>query len=73
MLAALFARFTWVLCLYVVAIAGCTTITSIVEIDCERIEFYPPDATAMTADSAVYRGCDRAAYEGMVVRFRSAP
>lgn len=57
------------LCL-ALALAGCTKITEITEIDCELLEFFPHGTTAERADSAVYRNCDQPAYEGMVVRFK---
>jgi hypothetical protein len=61
--------FYWVIPCAALALASCTSITEVKEIDCERIEFFPPDATAATADSAIYRNCDPPEFSNQVVRF----
>ena len=50
-------------------LAGCTTVTEVREVHCGTIEFFPPNATSATADSAVYRDCEPPEWDGLIVRF----
>jgi len=54
----------------VLLLTGCTSITEVVEVDCEFIEFFPPNTTVAEADSAIYRHCHPPEWDGLVVRFR---
>lgn len=58
--------------LFVLALllSACTTVTEVVEIDCEYVEFFPHGTTAAEADSAIYRNCDPPEFSNQVVRFR---
>lgn len=55
------------LLLVALLLGACTTVTQVVEIDCQTIEFYPP--WPAQPDSAIYRNCQPPEWEGMIVRF----